>query len=163
MRGLFFFFFLMIRRPPRSTLFPYTTLFRSGTSGNGGRTRGAAGDRSERRHVPHLGARDRRPRRAGTPRTSYAHPAYRPRHRAARDVRRWVVGTASAGDVAPAAIPMALERRWRSGRRLRRSAAWPHLSRATPPPESNSRNLKARRRFHEPLSGLCRPRWCEPP
>src|SRR3712207_8023578 len=24
-------FFLMIRRPPRSTLFPYTTLFRSGT------------------------------------------------------------------------------------------------------------------------------------
>src|SRR5215216_7064228 len=30
------FFFLMIRRPPRSTLFPYTTLFRS-------RRRGAAG------------------------------------------------------------------------------------------------------------------------
>src|SRR3712207_6917697 len=26
---LTFFFFLMIRRPPRSTLFPYTTLFRS--------------------------------------------------------------------------------------------------------------------------------------
>src|SRR5438309_9266572 len=29
-----FFFFLMIRRPPRSTLFPYTTLFRSGPSLN---------------------------------------------------------------------------------------------------------------------------------
>src|SRR2546430_13353359 len=29
---LLFFFFLMIRRPPRSTLFPYTTLFRSGWS-----------------------------------------------------------------------------------------------------------------------------------
>src|SRR3712207_7582124 len=30
-----FFFFLMIRRPPRSTLFPYTTLFRScGISGS---------------------------------------------------------------------------------------------------------------------------------
>src|SRR4051794_41328515 len=28
--SLFSFFFLMIRRPPRSTLFPYTTLFRSG-------------------------------------------------------------------------------------------------------------------------------------
>src|SRR5439155_25055751 len=28
-----FFFFLMIRRPPRSTLFPYTTLFRSGRPG----------------------------------------------------------------------------------------------------------------------------------
>src|SRR5256885_15258469 len=27
------FFFLMIRRPPRSTLFPYTTLFRSGSAG----------------------------------------------------------------------------------------------------------------------------------
>src|SRR6185436_20833576 len=27
----YFFFFLMIRRPPRSTLFPYTTLFRSRT------------------------------------------------------------------------------------------------------------------------------------
>src|SRR5437868_9220495 len=27
--SLYFFFFLMIRRPPRSTLFPYTTLFRS--------------------------------------------------------------------------------------------------------------------------------------
>src|SRR3712207_8352872 len=28
-RGVFVYFFLMIRRPPRSTLFPYTTLFRS--------------------------------------------------------------------------------------------------------------------------------------
>src|SRR2546429_6178340 len=27
--SVYFFFFLMIRRPPRSTLFPYTTLFRS--------------------------------------------------------------------------------------------------------------------------------------
>src|SRR3989442_10047577 len=27
--SIFFFFFLRIRRPPRSTLFPYTTLFRS--------------------------------------------------------------------------------------------------------------------------------------
>src|SRR5256885_15606870 len=29
-----FFFFLMIRRPPRSTLFPYTTLFRSPAPGS---------------------------------------------------------------------------------------------------------------------------------
>src|SRR3712207_8931012 len=29
-----FFFFLMIRRPPRSTLFPYTTLFRSVPGGD---------------------------------------------------------------------------------------------------------------------------------
>src|SRR5579862_9987363 len=32
---LVFFFFLMIRRPPRSTLFPYTTLFRSGLDHSG--------------------------------------------------------------------------------------------------------------------------------
>src|SRR2546427_1207801 len=30
---MLFFFFLMIRRPPRSTLFPYTTLFRSAAVG----------------------------------------------------------------------------------------------------------------------------------
>src|SRR3989442_4210767 len=29
MHSILLFFFLMIRRPPRSTLFPYTTLFRS--------------------------------------------------------------------------------------------------------------------------------------
>src|SRR5437660_5075511 len=29
MRSALFFFFLFLRRPPRSTLFPYTTLFRS--------------------------------------------------------------------------------------------------------------------------------------
>src|SRR5215467_15892239 len=33
--GFFYFFFLMIRRPPRSTLFPYTTLFRSEPCGKG--------------------------------------------------------------------------------------------------------------------------------
>src|SRR3712207_9348659 len=38
------FFFLMIRRPPRSTLFPYTTLFRSGLVPARQR-RGAGGDR----------------------------------------------------------------------------------------------------------------------
>src|SRR6478672_12653773 len=39
---LFQFFFLMIRRPPRSTLFPYTTLFRSRRRA---RTRGAGHSR----------------------------------------------------------------------------------------------------------------------
>src|SRR5688572_31206972 len=42
------FFFLMIRRPPRSTLFPYTTLFRS-RSVSAARGRGLAGDSSRRR------------------------------------------------------------------------------------------------------------------
>src|SRR5256885_9454577 len=54
-----YFFFLMIRRPPRSTLFPYTTLFRSGC-GCGGRrepkaARAAAGGtgRQRRRSEEH--------------------------------------------------------------------------------------------------------------
>src|SRR5690606_40492130 len=33
-------FFLLTRRPPRSTLFPYTTLFRSGRRARGGRRQG---------------------------------------------------------------------------------------------------------------------------
>src|ERR1039457_7600299 len=47
----FFFFFLMIRRPPRSTLFPYTTLFRSNRSHGPGHMSGQPG-----------GARGPRPR-----------------------------------------------------------------------------------------------------
>src|SRR2546422_10633684 len=50
----FSFFFLMIRRPPRSTLFPYTTLFRSHLLGGPGqhrdhehRERHAPGERGE--------------------------------------------------------------------------------------------------------------------
>src|SRR3712207_8556249 len=51
-------FFLMIRRPPRSTLFPYTTLFRSGHHGlqDG---RGVDDDRAALR-VMHQQARARR-------------------------------------------------------------------------------------------------------
>src|SRR2546422_10211423 len=44
---VFFFFFLMIRRPPRSTLFPYTTLFRS----LGDRAGGAADAEKSARHL----------------------------------------------------------------------------------------------------------------
>src|SRR3712207_8223560 len=47
-------FFLMIRRPPRSTLFPYTTLFRSDPRLRGGRGRGPPG-------VSLLGGQGRRP------------------------------------------------------------------------------------------------------
>src|SRR3989442_11571220 len=45
------FFFLMIRRPPRSTLFPYTTLFRSGLADALARfpRRRASADRAARR------------------------------------------------------------------------------------------------------------------
>src|SRR3712207_7422553 len=45
-----FFFFLMIRRPPRSTLFPYTTLFRSHL---GTRVGGHGGDAHLRHHLEH--------------------------------------------------------------------------------------------------------------
>src|ERR1039458_10255878 len=38
------FFFLMIRRPPRSTLFPYTTLFRSGGGALAGVRRGQSAE-----------------------------------------------------------------------------------------------------------------------
>src|ERR1022692_430921 len=49
---MLFFFFLMIRRPPRSTLFPYTTLFRSSwirtdRAGRRGHNRGRCSRRSE--------------------------------------------------------------------------------------------------------------------
>src|SRR5215208_7601108 len=54
------FFFLMIRRPPRSTLFPYTTLFRSIGPPPGGRAwhphRGRRADRSEE-HTSELQSR----------------------------------------------------------------------------------------------------------
>src|SRR6266511_5689703 len=47
--SVFFFFFLMIRRPPRSTLFPYTTLFRSRRPGTGTATWTGRAPRSGRR------------------------------------------------------------------------------------------------------------------
>src|SRR2546426_4748968 len=58
----FFFFFLMIRRPPRSTLFPYTTLFRSRNANRGRWSR--CSRRSSPRQVARAdGARSERPRR----------------------------------------------------------------------------------------------------
>src|SRR5438874_12205187 len=39
----FLFFFLMLRRPPKSTLFPYTTLFRSHSSPRGHQPKQAGG------------------------------------------------------------------------------------------------------------------------
>src|SRR2546422_9141886 len=75
-----FFFFLMIRRPPRSTLFPYTTLFRSRKDENRGerelrRRRGGdedvpladeprrAGEAEQGQHADR--ERERQPRSAG--------------------------------------------------------------------------------------------------
>src|SRR3712207_7725946 len=51
----------MIRRPPRSTLFPYTTLFRSQSSRGGGHGQGGVGDAANHPHpdarAPSHGAR----------------------------------------------------------------------------------------------------------
>src|SRR3712207_7901056 len=47
-----FVFFLMIRRPPRSTLFPYTTLFRSGAGLPRGRGLRRGGGPARRRQEP---------------------------------------------------------------------------------------------------------------
>src|SRR6266487_6989828 len=55
----FFFFFLMIRRPPRSTLFPYTTLFRS--------SRARPGVRGPQRHPPDEEVRARHPQHLPRP------------------------------------------------------------------------------------------------
>src|SRR2546430_4451208 len=46
MRSIYF-FFLMIRRPPRSTLFPYTTLFRSPAARHHARGRRDRGQRRQ--------------------------------------------------------------------------------------------------------------------
>src|SRR2546422_6997680 len=62
---LSFFFFLMIRRPPRSTLFPYTTLFRSPEAPLPGRRRagGALGaGLRPRGEIPRCGERAEHPR-----------------------------------------------------------------------------------------------------
>src|SRR3712207_7494438 len=87
---LMFFFFLMIRRPPRSTLFPYTTLFRSEARGEvrtrrvtrrrqGEHHRAPLGhgrravERRRRGDVPHRDGRDRKSTRLNS---SHANISY---------------------------------------------------------------------------------------
>src|SRR5947207_9767955 len=75
-----FFFFLMIRRPPRSTLFPYTTLFRSQSLGHEPHARwlvrrfGGGARRRPHRHRCGFGHRDRKSTRLNSSHTviSYA-------------------------------------------------------------------------------------------
>src|SRR5436305_11800319 len=72
------FFFLMIRRPPRSTLFPYTTLFRSPSSGEivvtTGRQDASRGGTHARGARPARGRADRKSTRLNSShvRISYA-------------------------------------------------------------------------------------------
>src|SRR5436305_3384204 len=70
------FFFLMIRRPPRSTLFPYTTLFRSRA-----RARHATGRRlwhghGSARHVAHRCGVDPRDRKSTRLNSSHVRISY---------------------------------------------------------------------------------------
>src|SRR3989449_9016549 len=61
-RDLDLFFFLMIRRPPRSTLFPYTTLFRSDPPATGEPRTGLTVLRARREPKRRFGTRrSRRP------------------------------------------------------------------------------------------------------
>src|ERR1035437_10466583 len=66
--SVFSIFFLMIRRPPRSTLFPYTTLFRSVTPEKEHECRGRLGFRRE-----HRGPSDRKSTRLNS---SHANISY---------------------------------------------------------------------------------------
>src|SRR5438876_7858608 len=67
----FLFFFLMIRRPPRSTLFPYTTLFRSRQVH---RVEHAAQVLAPHDRIPNSGCEDRKSTRLNSshPSISYA-------------------------------------------------------------------------------------------
>src|SRR2546430_17266536 len=97
----FLFFFLMIRRPPRSTLFPYTTLFRSGY-GRHGPSMGCmlcnyapfvhppSAETQERSTVYAQGPRLVRPRRA--------RPAVAPHPRSVPRARVGVHAAADAGE-----------------------------------------------------------------
>src|SRR3989442_4436405 len=68
------FFFLMIRRPPRSTLFPYTTLFRSHSSSLASTAARCSGTRSLTVTSPRVMAPDRKSTRLNSShvRISYA-------------------------------------------------------------------------------------------
>src|SRR5438034_5578268 len=71
---LHFFFFLIIRRPPRSTLFPYTTLFRSHPLATNHRSPAAELPSSSLYWAVKMNARDRKSTRLNSSHTviSYA-------------------------------------------------------------------------------------------
>src|SRR2546422_3759326 len=72
----FFFFFLMIRRPPRSTLFPYTTLFRSWRSRRQRRSRGRGPRRSRGRRRRSPSCRASRDRKSTRLNSSHGYISY---------------------------------------------------------------------------------------
>src|SRR2546430_5557398 len=98
----FFFFFLMIRRPPRSTLFPYTTLFRSPAVVVGAVVRQ---HQEERGRGSYRGGERRRDARVGT-RVSQT--------TATRMTRRVFTTTSHERPASPSGTPLWLSKSWRS-------------------------------------------------
>src|SRR2546430_17677007 len=70
------FFFLMIRRPPRSTLFPYTTLFRSARGARLGSRAAAVDDASQCHHLDRAHRRRRRDRKSTRLNSSHSQISY---------------------------------------------------------------------------------------
>src|SRR2546430_8587298 len=93
------FFFLMIRRPPRSTLFPYTTLFRSHFPGL---VREALAHLERRRAVIHAqnGDADRKSTRLNSSHSQISYAAFclktQARRRARLMSRTWLTGKYAA-------------------------------------------------------------------
>src|SRR3712207_7971024 len=90
---MYYFFFLMIRRPPRSTLFPYTTLFRSGATqrrhGDGEAAARARGRRRGLEHHRHQRSAGRADRARGA--GGAAHPVDRKEHTSELQSRQYLV------------------------------------------------------------------------
>src|SRR5687767_11732541 len=105
-----FFFFLMIRRPPRSTLFPYTTLFRS-------RREGGRWTRFRVRMIP------QRRTPAGVTRCATSPPSRRARHPTLIQFFGLLVGEIRTigGPARPPGAPRLLRPAKRSGIMWRRS------------------------------------------
>src|SRR5260221_5569222 len=90
------FFFLMIRRPPRSTLFPYTTLFRSSLH-RFSRDRADGGHRIQPRHETRGPTGDRKSTRLNSSHTviSYAVFCLKKKKTLEHDARGQAIGDAS--------------------------------------------------------------------
>src|ERR1035441_9699368 len=99
-------FFLMIRRPPRSTLFPYTTLFRSPKTGQMG---GA-----DERHQGHVGIDHRCERahfaRGADPRLDHRAPMPRRIKPRQRERDAYLVVEVALGREHPSVLPSEKER-----------------------------------------------------
>src|SRR2546430_15555661 len=92
-----YFFFLMIRRPPRSTLFPYTTLFRSRGGSWSGFSGGAPG-RSRRVENGACGLDNRGVREASIETGSHEHSANPDREHRGDGVGGWRAAGRRGGD-----------------------------------------------------------------